>query len=215
MFPDRLSAGAALAHTLLGLGLHSPVVLGIARGGVPVAAAVARGLGVEFDVFVSRKIGLPGHEELGIGAVAEGLDVPVFSRLAAQAHLGDRALSELVDAARTEVVRRVRLYRGDRALPDITGSDVVLVDDGLATGVSAQAGIRALRTRAPRRLVLAAPVCAWEAAHQLVGEADEVVCAVAPADLSAVGLWYDDFSQTTDAEVLDLLRSPVGRGREH
>lgn len=213
VFRDRFAAGGALASGLTELELDAPLVLGLARGGVPVAAAVARSLAVEFDVFVSCKIGLPGREELGIGAVAEGLDQPVFSHLAVEFGVGDRVLWDLAELARAEVARRVRLYRGGRALPQIFGNDVLLVDDGLATGVSAEAGVRALRQHGPRRLVLAAPVCAPDSARHLTLLADDVICGVAPRELLSVGDWYDDFSQTTDREVLDLLASPGGRGR--
>lgn len=190
---------------LYGLGLWSPVVLGLPRGGIPVAAQVAAGFSVPFEAFVARKVGAPGHEELGIGAVAEGLDEVVILRSAASRSTSPPALEEGVQRAQAEVARRVAAYRAGRPLPEMRDRDVVLVDDGLATGVTAEAALRSLRARHPGRLVLAAPVCAAETAARLSRLADDVVCVWQPADFAAVGEWYDDFSQTTDEEVLRLL----------
>jgi putative phosphoribosyl transferase len=204
-FRDRADAGRQLARRILELPLIRPVVLGLPRGGVPVAAEVAAALGVPLEVFVARKIGAPGHEELGVGAVAEGLDEPVMSATARRLGIRSPQWEMLADHAQREVERRVQIYRRGRPLPAMAGRDVVLVDDGLATGVTAEAGLRALRRHGPARLVLAAPVCARDTAERLAAVADDVVCAETPADLWAVGAWYDDFSQTTDAEVLELL----------
>jgi putative phosphoribosyl transferase len=203
-FADRAHAGRVLAGRLDDLRLQSPVVLGLPRGGVPVAAEVAAGLDVPFDVLVARKVGAPGQEELGIGAVAEGRDEPVMTRTAALG-LGPVELDALVRRARAEVARRVELYRAGRDLPETREADVVLVDDGLATGVTAEAALRALRERCPRRLVLAVPVGARQAVAHLADVADDVVCVRAPSYFFAVGEWYEDFSQTTDDEVLKLL----------
>jgi predicted phosphoribosyltransferase len=203
-FPDRAGAGRVLARRLGDLGLRSPVALGLPRGGVPVAAEVAAGLGAPLDVFVARKVGAPGQQELGIGAVAEGLGPPVISGEALGLRPAD--LDALVRRAREEVSRRVDLYRAGRDLPQIQGADVVLVDDGLATGLTAEAALRALRERRPRRLVLAVPVGARQAVGQLAKVADDVVCVREPPCFVAVGEWYKDFSQTTDEEVLRLLK---------
>jgi putative phosphoribosyl transferase len=209
-FRDRRDAGAQLAERVRALGLERPVVLALPRGGVPVAAQVAGALDAPLDVFVSRKIGAPGHAEYGIGAIAEGGE-PIFDRRAVAAlHLGPEELAALAAPEREELARRVVRYRGERVLTDVRGRDVVLVDDGLATGVTAQAALVALRAMGPGRLVLAAPVCAQETATRLAALA-EVVCAATPASFHAVGAWYDDFTQTSDDEVLELLREPSGR----
>jgi putative phosphoribosyl transferase len=204
-FRDRADAGRQLAGRLADHPLEDPVVLALPRGGVPVAFEVARGLGAPLEVFVARKVGAPGRPELGIGAVAEGGGDPVVTSTARMLGVGGERLERLVEAERAELHRRVERYRGERPLPDVDDRDVVLVDDGLATGVTAEAALRALRDRGPRRLVLAVPVCAPDTARRLRAVADAVVCVRSPGDFGAVGYWYDDFSQTSDAEVVDLL----------
>lgn len=204
-FRDRAEAGRLVAARLSGLGLTDPVVLGLPRGGVPVAAEIAAVLGVPFDVIAARKVGLPGQEELGIAAVAEGLPQPVLSSAGRQIGADVAGLGEPAERARAELARRADRYRGGRPLPDVTGRDVVLADDGLATGVTAEAALRALRPRHLRRLVLAVPVCPADTRARLAALADEVVCVAAPADFTAVGEWYDDFAQLTDDDVLRLL----------
>lgn len=204
-FRDRADAGRRLVERLEAMALQSPVVLALPRGGVPVAAEVAAALGAPLEVFVARKVGAPGHEELGIGAIAEGLDEPVVNDTAHRLGVSRTELLALAERARQELQRRVRLYRGERPLPELTGRDVLLVDDGLATGVTAEAALRALRHRQPGRLILAVPVCARETADRLAVVADDVVCVQAPPRFHAVGQWYERFDQTTDDEVLDLL----------
>lgn len=204
-FQDRQAAGRALAERMLRMGLSQPVVLGLPRGGVPVAAEVAEALRAPLDVLVARKIGLPGQPEFGVGAIAEGgdplLDDDVLARLGVSA----TDLAGTIRRERDELQRRVVHYRGDRPLPPLAGRSVVLVDDGLATGVTARASLRALRAAAPARLVLAVPVCAPDSAVALGAEADDVVCVLQPAGFGAVGAWYDRFDQTSDDEVLRLL----------
>lgn len=195
-----------MAHHVGALNLVSPVVLGLPRGGIPVAAEVAAALGAPLEVFVARKVGAPGHEELGIGAVAEGLDEPVLSDAARELGISPDELRGLAEHAFHELVRQVTLYRGNRPLGELAGRDVVLVDDGLATGVTANAALLALRTRRPGRLVLAVPVCARATGTRLAKVADDVVHVETPARFFSVGQWYEDFSQTTDDEVLELLR---------
>ena len=210
LFANRVDAGRRLAKRLEALRLDSPVVLGLPRGGIPVAAEVASVLGGHLEVFVARKVGAPGHEELGIGAVAEGLDEAIMSDAAAG--LGPRAedVTAMIERSRREMHRQVALYRGDRPLPELAGRNVVVVDDGLATGVTAEAALVALRRRHPDRLVLAVPVCARDAAARLTTLAQDVVCVQSPADFLAVGFWYEDFSPTTDQEVIDALAKATG-----
>lgn len=203
-FRNRRDAGRQLATRLQDEALHDPVVLALPRGGVPVAFEIAQACVAPLDVFVVRKVGAPHHREFGIGAIAEG-DVTVRDDAALRmVGVSPERFEQLADAERQELARRVQLYRGDRPLPDPAEHDVVLVDDGLATGVSAEAAIVAMHARDARRVVLAVPVSAADTAARLSANAD-VVCLSAPARFSAVGEWYDDFGQTADDEVLDLL----------
>jgi predicted phosphoribosyltransferase len=204
-FADRAEAGRSLAEHVARCGLVDPVVLGLPRGGIVVAAEVASALGAPLDVLVVRKVGAPGRRELGIGAVAEGGGVVVDDT--ALHLLGvDRATFDVIAAEeRAELDRRVERYRGGRPLPSLTDRDVVVVDDGLATGVTAEAALRAVRRLEPRRLVLAAPVAAVDTAERLRALADDVVCVHIPGRFRAVGEWYDRFDQTTDDEVVAAL----------
>ncbi|EHR51592.1 putative phosphoribosyltransferase [Saccharomonospora marina XMU15] len=204
-FTNRREAGVRLARTLAERRWVRPVVLGLARGGVPVAAEVARLLDAPLGVVVARKIGAPGRPEFGVGAVtAHG---PANYDAAGVRALGISAdeLDAVSERERAEAQRRARLYQRGRQPQPVEGRDVIVVDDGLATGVTATAALRAIRQEGPRTLVLAAPVCAAQAAAALRAEADEVVCAWLPERFHAVGEWYSDFSQTTDDEVIRLL----------
>ncbi len=210
-FKDRHDAGRRLAALLEQSRREHPVVVGIPRGGVPVAAEVARALGAALDVAVVRKIGAPQNPEYAIGALAEG-SVHVLSDEAVQAlGLTEQARGALIAQVERELEQRVRRYRGSRAPLVLTGRTAILVDDGLATGRSALAAVRSLRRRGAARVILAVPVAARPSAQSLSDEADEVVCVEMPDDLWAVGYWYEDFSPTSDAEVAALLAAGLPR----
>jgi len=211
-FRDRHDAGRRLAAEL-GAYAHRPdvIVLALPRGGVPVGFEVATALGVPLDVFVVRKLGVPWHEELAMGAIATG-DVEVLDRdLIRIAHVSDAQLDEVRATERAELVRRERLYRRDRPAPNLFGKIVILVDDGLATGSSVRAAISALRMEAPQRIVVAVPVSAPVTCDAFRDIVDEIICAETPEPFHAVGEWYDDFAQTTDAEVHELLERARSR----
>ena len=204
-FQDRSDAGAQLAAALGGREWQDPVVFGLARGGLPVAAPVARALAAPLEILVARKIGAPGRPELGVGAVTP--DGPAyFDRAGLRAlRLTADELRPHVDRARAEARAQVRRYLGDRVPLSPGGRDVVVVDDGVATGGTAIAALRALRAHAPLRLIFAAPVGAPSSLDKLVREADEVVCLQQPEVFHAVGEFYADFRSTSDREVLSLL----------
>jgi predicted phosphoribosyltransferase len=209
-FTNRREAGRRLATLLSPYAKHPDViVLGLPRGGVPVAAEIAQSLGAPLDVFLVRKIGAPHHPELAIGAVAEG-DVQVLDRsLIDYLSIPEASVHEISRRERAELGRRQARYRPGRPAPPLGGRTVILVDDGLATGATMEAAIRAVRQSSPARIVAAAPVGAPETCDRLARLADEVVCVERPVHLEAVGLWYDDFSQTTDQEVVALLNDAV------
>lgn len=212
-FPDRRAAGRLLAERLSRSGYGraeeagGPVlVLALPRGGVAVAAEVARLLNAPLDVLVTRKIGHPAQEELGVGAIAEGAAGPVYDPgLLEKLGLNPADLSGVAERERAELDRRVRVYRGGRPPPDVTGAVVVLVDDGLATGVTARAALRGLRHAGAARTVLAVPVAPAASAAVMRAEADDVVVLATPADFRSVGEWYSSFDQLTDDDVLALL----------
>ncbi|MFI8191847.1 phosphoribosyltransferase [Streptomyces sp. NPDC085946] len=213
-FRDRRQAGRQLAERLLARqregALPDPVVLALPRGGVAVAEEVARLLDAPLDVLVVRKIGAPFQEELGVGAMA-GDGEPLFDEDALRRlRLSKTELGPVVERERAELRRRERIYRQGRPAPELRGRTVIVVDDGLATGSTARAALRSVRRQDPARLVLAAPVASPEAADLMSAEADEVHCLARPAAFLAVGLWYDDFDQLTDEDVLSALRGRHG-----
>ena len=213
-FENREDAGRRLAARLERYRDERPVVFALPRGGVPVGFEISRALGAPLDVFVARKLGAPGQPEFGIGAVAPGgvriLNGDVVERLG----IPESYLEMVTHREMAEVERRLRHFRGGRPEPEVRGRTVILVDDGLATGVTAQAAVEALRRLEPRRLVLAAPVCAAQTAERLGPEVDELVCLAAPPDLGAIGFWYRNFEQTSDEEVIGLLERARREGGE-
>jgi len=213
-FEDRRDAGRKLAGKLSRFGRERCVVFGLPRGGVPVAYEISRSLGTPLDVFVSRKLGAPGQPEFGIGAVAAGgvriLSTDVIRRLG----ISEAYIERITAQELAEVDRRLRFFRGGRPEPPVEGRTAILVDDGLATGVTAWAAVEALRQRRPGSLILAAPVCAAQTAELFRSRVDELVCLASPSDLGAIGLWYKNFEQTTDEEVVQLLeKAGTGRAR--
>lgn len=205
-FADRLEAGATLATRLARFaGRADVVVLALPRGGVPVGYAVARALGARLDVFVVRKLGLPMHPELAMGAIASG-GVQVLNHDVLAAHpVPPSAIAAVARAEQQELERRERTYRAARPAVPIEGQVAIIVDDGLATGATMRAAVQAVRARKPSSIVVAVPVGAADTCRELRATADAVECALMPEPFTAVGLWYDDFSQTTDAEVRDYL----------
>lgn len=205
-FDDRKDAGTQLAEALQQrVSGREVVILALPRGGVPVAAPVAERLNAPLDVFVVRKLGVPGHEELAMGAIAaEGVRV-LNKEVMVMAGVGDEDVARVAAREQQELQRRERAYRGDRPMPEIGGKTVVLVDDGLATGATMRAAVQALRAFEPEEIIVAVPVGAPSTVAKLQREADAVVCLSQPPELGGVGAWYKDFRQTSDEEVRSLL----------
>ena len=204
-FRDRTHAGRELARRLTRYaGRPDVVVMALPRGGVPVAYEVARALEAPLDVLLVRKLGVPGHEELAMGAIASG-GVRVLNPEVIAYGVSRAQIEQVTEKERRELERREQLFRGDRPPMRVADRTVVLVDDGLATGSTMRAAVRALRQERAGRIIVAVPVAAPSVCAEMKAEADEVVCAATPEPFRAVGLWYDDFAQTSDAEVRELL----------
>ena len=205
-FRDRTEAGQVLAqHVIASVSDENPLVLALPRGGVPVGFEIAQALHAELDIFIVRKLGLPGREELAIGAIASGGVRVLNHDLIRELHLSDELITRVSVREQQELERREQLYRENRTPIPVEGRTVVLVDDGLATGASMMAGARALRPRNPSRIVVAVPVSAPETCRRFQTEVDQIICAATPEPFGAVGEWYSDFSQTSDQEVRKLL----------
>jgi putative phosphoribosyl transferase len=212
-FADRVEAGQELArHLRRYAGRPGVIVLGLPRGGVPVAATVANVLGAPLDAFIVRKLGVPGHRELAMGAIASGGARVLNHELIDQLRIAPQRVAEVTAEEEQELARRERQYRGARPPLALAGRTVILVDDGLATGSTMLAAVKAVRELSPGRVVVAVPVASSEACRLLEQSADEVICARVPRIMMAVGMWYLDFSETTDAEVCRLLDSGTPAG---
>jgi putative phosphoribosyl transferase len=205
-FQNRREAGRRLAAELRQYaGRTDVIVLGLPRGGVPVAFEVATSLHAPMDVFVVRKLGLPWQEELAMGALATGGVRVLDDDLIRVAHVSPEDIQRVTELEQAELERRERQYRGDRPFPELAGKTVILVDDGLATGASMRAAVKAVRMATPAHVIVAVPVASPETCDAFRDLTDEIICAETPEPFHAVGLWYDDFSQTTDDEVRELL----------
>jgi len=208
-FHDRADAGRMLAfelsRRLSPADKANAVVLALPRGGVVVGYEVAKALKAPLDVIVARKLGAPHQPELGIGAIAPGGVRIIDDNIVAHLGISESDIARIAASEEIEMARRIHLYRGDALPPDLSGGTIILVDDGLATGVTARAACRSIRREDPAMLILAVPVAAPQSVDAMRDEADEILSLIAPPDFAAVGIWYGDFSQTTDEEVLELL----------
>lgn len=206
IFRDRIDAGKHLATKLQRYAGHVDVlVLGLPRGGVPVAYEVAEQLGAPLDIFLVRKLGVPGHEELAMGAIASGGVTVINQDVVTYLKIPRETIEFVSKEEEKELERREKAYRGNRPPREVKNKTVILIDDGLATGSTMRAAATALREKGPARIVIAVPVSAAETCDQFRSEVDEVICVVTPEPFQGVGLWYKDFSQTTDDEVRELL----------
>jgi len=206
-YRDRRHAGVELARHLADVKGQDVVVLALPRGGVPVAFEVARALDAPLDVFVVRKLGLPGHPEFAMGALASGGVRVLNDEVVRLYRIPEQAVEAIAQDEQTELERRERAYRSQRPALDVRGRTVVLIDDGLATGSTMKAAVEAVRALSPARIIVAVPVGSPDTCREFAGIADEIVCARRPEHFAAVGQWYDDFRQTTDEEVRELLQT--------
>lgn len=206
VFKDRQQAGAKLAEALRKYAPVKPLILALPRGGVPVGFEISKGLNAPLDVIITRKLGTPGNKELGVGAISEGGTKILDRNMLEQTGLTEEDLGEVVKQEQSELLRRIKLYRGNRPLPEVKNKAVILVDDGLATGVTAKAAIASLKKLNPKKIIFASPVCSYGVAQELGFLVDDFVCLKVPSNVYAIGYWYEDFDQVSDEEVLGLLK---------
>lgn len=206
-FSDRYEAGKRLAKACQHYtGQPDALVLALPRGGVPVAYEIAKSLSLPLDVFLVRKLGMPGHEELAIGAIASG-DITVFNQdILSQFRPSQNAIDKIIEEEKKELSRREASYRGGKPALNLKGKTIILVDDGIATGATVKAAVKALRGQKPKKLVLAIPVAALSSYKDMSLLVDEIICLLKPEYFNAVGLWYENFTQTSDEEVFQLLK---------
>ncbi len=216
LFRNRSEAGKELAKlTRKKVTDQHALILPLPRGGVPVAAEIARAMDAELDVFLVRKLGLPGREELAIGAIATGGVRVLNDDLIRHLRVSEASLDEITTRETVELVRRERIYRHGRQPIPVRGRTVVLVDDGLATGASMLAAVRAVRLQHPKAIFVAVPVASRQSYHDLLGEVDQVICVATPEPFGAVGIWYEDFAQTSDEEVYRILDEATHAAHAH
>lgn len=205
-FNDRADAGKRLAERLSEYANREDVlILALPRGGVPVAFEVAKELNLKMDIFIVRKLGVPGNEELAMGAIASGNIRVLNEDVIRSFRIPQTEIDESTANELRELERRERIYRKNRLMPKISGSTVILIDDGLATGATMRAAVAAVKTKNPEKVIIAVPVAAPDTCNDFGGEVDEVICVATPEPFYGVGAWYEDFSQTTDKEVCELL----------
>ncbi|WP_392538104.1 phosphoribosyltransferase [Legionella sp. 227] len=206
-YDNRNQAGRVLADLLKDYAARTDVViLALPRGGVPVAYEVATKLSLPLDIFIVRKLGAPGHEELAMGAIASG-GIAVFNQEVVNLlHIQKDAIDKIKKSEQEELSRRELVYRGKRPFPELSGKTIILVDDGIATGYTMRAAIAALKQKKPEKIIVAVPVAAQSTCDEIAPLVDEIICPMRPTNFYAVGLWYNDFSQTTDDEVIELLQ---------
>ncbi|HVT62191.1 MAG TPA: phosphoribosyltransferase [Legionellaceae bacterium] len=205
-FVDRREAGIILAGYLKDyIRLPNSIVLALPRGGVPVAYEIAQALSIPLDILIVRKLGVPGHEELAMGAIASDDTVILNEKLLNQLDIDQSSVNTILQKEQEELVRRAHLYRGNRTFPTLNGKTIILVDDGIATGATMQAAVSSLRKHTPASIIIAVPVAAQETCEEMAKIVDQVICPLQPIHFYAVGMWYEHFSQVSDKEVIELL----------
>ena len=212
-FHDRLDAGRLLAQQLIPTygKERDVIVLGLPRGGVPVASEIAKALHAPLDICIVRKLGVPVDRELAMGAIASGGIMILNEDLVSSLNISQPEIEEVIVRERQELERRDRLYRGDRPVPDLRDRTVIVVDDGIATGATLKAALSVIKQQQPKKIVVAVPVAPPDICHELNQEVDEVVCLLTPKSLCSISLWYDDFSATSDREVRELLAENISQ----